>query len=109
MVCASDWFWQYADTGATLRKVLTHCAFASEHPSTMTRDSSNMTRDVHACNELGCFATFATEKALLQHKRIRHGYKDKVTRYIDGSGTFPMCKTNFRTRLRVLAHVTDNR
>ena len=64
---------------------------------------------VHKCTQCDHGPCFATNKALLQHQRKKHGYKDPVCKYIDGSGVCPSCRTHFHTRLRCLAHVCDTR
>ena len=53
--------------------------------------------------------SFPSAKACNQHMRIRHAIKSPVKVYIDGSGVCPICQTNFSSRLRVLAHVSDTR
>ena len=64
---------------------------------------------LHVCKECTDAPGFATNKALMQHRRIAHGYRDPIVSYIDGSGTCPSCQTCFGSRLRCLAHVTDTR
>ena len=64
---------------------------------------------VFKCDECVSSKCLATEQALLQHKRIAHKWRDPILKFIDGSGTCPICRTCFVTRLRVLAHVTGKR
>ena len=56
-----------------------------------------------------CSKCFATQQALLQHKRIAHMWRDPIVKFIDGTGLCPVCGTHFVSRLRMLAHVTDSR
>ena len=63
----------------------------------------------HVCETCPNRPAFASAKALHQHCRKMHGYRDPTAKYINGSGVCPACKTNFKTRLRVLAHVSDVR
>jgi hypothetical protein len=53
--------------------------------------------------------SFSTAKARDQHLRVKHGITSSVKMYIDGSGICPICMTNFRSRSRVIAHVSDTR
>jgi hypothetical protein len=52
---------------------------------------------------------FSTEKALSCHMRSKHGMRSPVKQYIDGTGICPVCGTNFLTRIRVIAHLSDVR
>ena len=61
------------------------------------------------CEECNGRPSFASTKALLQHKRMIHGYRDDVCEYIDGSGVCLACQTNNNSRWRCLAHVCDTR
>ena len=56
-----------------------------------------------------CTSQFPNEKALMQHRRKVHQYRDPRSLRIDGSGICPACQTNYRTRMRTLAHVCDRR
>ena len=61
----------------------------------------------HACSV--CHARFPTERALASHCRAKHGHQLGIKQYIDGSGVCPSCGTQFRTRLRCIAHLSDRR
>ncbi|CAK0883470.1 unnamed protein product, partial [Prorocentrum cordatum] len=56
-----------------------------------------------------CDASFPTNKALLQHKRIAHKQTAPIKAFIDDSGACPACKTDFLERHRVIRHVSDSR
>lgn len=56
-----------------------------------------------------CDASFPTNKALLQHKRIAHKQTAPIKAFIDDSGVCPACKTDFLERHRVMRHVSDSR
>jgi len=51
---------------------------------------------------------FATQKALWQHERTKHGLRNPMRRLIR-DGVCPSCLTNFQSRIRCLAHVSDCR
>ena len=48
-------------------------------------------------------------KALLCHQRTKHGYRNPMRFFADGDGVCGACSTNFRTRLRLLDHLSDAR
>ena len=56
-----------------------------------------------------CDSSFASSKALAQHRRVAHGITSSVKHFIDDSGMCPICGTNFRSRLRVISHLSDVR
>ena len=78
-----------------------------DHHQTIQNDDVDSL--VHKCTQCLDGACFGTRKALLQHQRKLHAYKDPVCVYVDSSGVCPACKTIFHTRLRCLAHVCDTR
>ena len=47
----------------------------------------------HTCED--CTKCFATQQALLQHKRIAHNWRDPIFKFIDGSGKCPVCVAPF--------------
>jgi len=55
-----------------------------------------------------CSACFPSEKALMQHSRVKHDARNQVHDYLDG-GTCPACKVNFVTHARCSAHIGDRR
>eukprot|EP00973_Karenia_brevis_P083234 11540318-Karenia_brevis.AAC.1 len=61
----------------------------------------------HLCPEP--YPVFATHKALMQHRRAKHGEKNVMRHYANSDGVCPSCNTNFRTRLRLLSHLCDSR
>ena len=52
---------------------------------------------------------FASSRALESHQRSKHGTRNFMKCYIDGSGRCPSCKTVFKARVSVLNHVNDRR
>ena len=52
---------------------------------------------------------FSSEKALSCHMRVLHGMRSPIKQYVDGSGICRICLTNFRTRIRVISHLSDKR
>ena len=52
---------------------------------------------------------FLSLKAPQSHQRVVHNILSPMRAYADSDGTCPVCKTCFRTRLRLLAHLCDSR
>ena len=52
---------------------------------------------------------FASQKALAQHMRIAHGLRSPMRAFAPASGTCSACGVAFRTRLRLLTHLSDSR
>ena len=52
-----------------------------------------------------CGAGFRSERALSAHRTGAHGARTPWSTRIDGSGRCPICRGNYRTRLRVINHV----
>ena len=71
-------------------------------PSTCTTDEPAL-----ACDD--CGITFRSDKALRQHQRIKHSVRSEWRLFIGADATCPCCKTQFSTRLRGIAHLTDQR
>ena len=61
------------------------------------------------CNGVAVAPSFPTEKDLLSHKRAKHGIKCNARLYIDSDATCPVCLTQFGSRLRAIAHLSDQR
>ena len=55
-----------------------------------------------------CDRAFASQKALECHRRVKHGDRLDLKRFIAGS-TCPACGTDYRDRLRCLQHLSDRR
>ena len=58
------------------------------------------------CNT--CSSRFASSRALESHQRAKHGQRLAIKMFI-GSSCCPSCKTNFGSRLRCIAHLSDRR
>ena len=56
-----------------------------------------------------CCVSFPTEKALGAHARTKHGDRTPIKQYVDDTGVCPICKSFYRTRIRVIAHLSDRR
>ena len=52
---------------------------------------------------------FASNKALMSHCRAKHGARNAIIEHIGDTGICPSCGTNFITRLRLIAHLSDSR
>ena len=52
---------------------------------------------------------FATQKALDQHRRIKHNLKSTVRFFANSDGVCPACKSFFSNRSRLIAHMSDQR
>ena len=72
----------------------------------MDTEGANAARPF-ACQ--ACSATFHTARARDSHARIKHGARAPQRWYAPASGTCPVCATEFRSRLRLLAHLCDSR
>ena len=59
------------------------------------------------CND--CEVAFASQKALDQHMRIKHGVRCPQRAYAPADATCAVCGTKFAQRLRLLAHLCDKR
>ena len=57
---------------------------------------------------LSCTACFATKRALASHSRAKH-HSRAVIRSFVRSSVCPCCKTDFREKIRCLAHLSDIR
>ena len=60
-----------------------------------------------SCN--WCTKSFCSKRALDTHARKTHAVRTPFSKYVDGTGACPVCKSVFSTRLRVLAHLADAR
>ena len=61
------------------------------------------------CSLCASSPAFKSAKALASHIRCKHKVTNPLNKYIDNSGICPVCKTNFHSRTRVLAHVSETR
>ena len=52
---------------------------------------------------------FKSSKALMTHQRIVHKMRTQMRYFADGDGVCKICGICFRSRLRLLAHLTDSR
>ena len=60
----------------------------------------------HACAD--CGMSFSTEKAMQQHRRIRHACRQEARCFVSGPQC-PVCGITFTCRPKVLAHLADVR
>ena len=56
-----------------------------------------------------CSQCFGSSRALSMHMRTKHAQKSALRTYLDGSGRCPVCLTQFESRIRCLAHVSEKR
>ena len=61
----------------------------------------------HKCHE--CNVAFGSPKALASHNRIKHGMRAEQRFFCSSDGICQQCDTNFKTRLRLFAHLCDTR
>ena len=61
----------------------------------------------HKCDL--CPRAFASWRGLAMHERKVHGKQSNVKCFAGADGTCPVCKCQFRTRLRLIAHLTEKR
>ena len=55
-----------------------------------------------------CDKAFASQMALEAHCRVKHGDRLDIRRYVSGS-VCPACGTDYRERIRCIAHLSDRR
>ena len=100
-------------------------AFVSEHPgawaalvrrlhlTSMSLDEPCVVRhlaehpDAHRCRVCAC--NFPSERSLQSHIRTKHRNVSDVSRFVGISRRCCVCCTQFSTRTRLVAHLTDNR
>ena len=61
----------------------------------------------YACDV--CSKVFASSRALSAHMRGAHRQRSNLRVFVDGSGTCPICRTQFASRIQALAHVSERR
>jgi hypothetical protein len=61
------------------------------------------------CAESHITNAYQSNKALQAHRRVKHGSRIDLRSYVDDSGCCPVCRTRFATRLRVIAHLSEQR
>jgi hypothetical protein len=55
-----------------------------------------------------CRVAFATERALASHQRAKHGSRMAIRTFVEGT-VCVACGTDYRQRLRLIAHLSDSR
>ena len=88
--------------------------FVSHSSSDSQPSPSSSSTSIDICNQCpanseGQFPSWSTQKALASHMRAKHKEKCMFRVYIDADGVCPVCKTQFKSRIRCLAHVSDKR
>ena len=83
----------------------------TEVPQTQTvRANLRTASNVFACDVCGHGeAVFGSSKALQTHKRMKHGTRSSVIQYIPNTSVCPVCKVDFRSRLRLITHASESR
>ena len=56
-----------------------------------------------------CSAVFGSSRALATHTRTAHKQRSGLRCFLDASAICPVCKTQFGSRIRCLAHVSERR
>ena len=84
----------------------TSCVDPVRHLDTITSSSITCTECIGTTGET---RQFMSVKALLCHQRTKHGFKNPMRFFADGDGVCGACGTNFRTKLRLLDHLSDAR
>ena len=85
------------------------CGAPNNSGGTSTRDAGNASVDgLH--QGMVCDApAFTTAKAFRQHARIKHGQTSAIARSRRNITVCCICKSEFHTRLRLVAHLSDHR
>jgi len=78
-------------------------------PCTERVTQSSHSQHEFACGLCAARPAFKNAKALASHMRSKHKVTSPLNKYIDNSGICPVCRTNFFSRTRVLAHVSETR
>ena len=63
--------------------------------------------ELHSCKT--CVQSFPSSKSLKAHMRRKHGVRCLQRLHAEANGVCPVCRTDFHTRLRCLAHLCDFR
>ena len=61
------------------------------------------------CEASGHRAVFSSSKALQSHARVKHGSRSYVKQFIGDDFRCPVCRNQFSTRLRAIAHLSEKR
>ena len=56
-----------------------------------------------------CGAAFKSNKAMLQHQRVKHGLRTEFAAFVGEKPQCPVCGKMFATRWRAIAHLSENR
>ena len=92
---------------ATWRHIVADLFFVESICDSKQREQVGGSRHLgFVCNKCDC--AFASQRALESHCRAKHGERLKIREYVD-SCTCPCCGTDFRQRLRCIAHLSDRR
>jgi len=112
----SGWLAVFDDKGAWDRLVSSIYYTSSCSDIVHDSTSSASTRDVHAhicmkCPEdvNGNRPSWSTSRALESHMRAKHKVLCEFRYYVDSSGRCPICHTDYKSRIRCLAHICDRR
>ena len=84
----------------------TSCVDPVRYVDTITSSSITCTECIGTTGET---RQFMSVKALLRHQRVKHGFRNPMRLFADKSGVCGACGTNFRTKLRLLDHLSDSR
>jgi hypothetical protein len=113
--CFPDFFddpsaWQHLLNDSTCWKGLVDKLFFIEsvtdkHVATADRNDGDRVL-AYACAR--CEKAFASQKALEYHSRTKHGDRLDIRRFVRDS-VCPACGTDYRDRLRCIAHLSDRR
>ena len=75
---------------------------------------SSLSNNIHVCMQCapdakGDFPAWPSIKALESHTRAKHKSRTVWREYVGADGVCPACKSNFKSRLRCIAHLSDKR
>ena len=81
--------------------------------SVADRSNASLSAQTSTCGRFVCMSCsckpFMTHKALLCHMRTKHQYRIRVKDFIGADAVCPVCKVQFSTRLRAIAHASEKR
>jgi len=103
--------WRFLIVSAEWNECVDHLFFTesvldcvADAPSDLT--SHSIGSHTFVCGDCGMI--FPSEKALGAHHRVKHGTRNVVHNYLF-SGLCPVCGTDFKSRSRCSAHLSDKR
>ena len=103
----STWMQTMVDRAEVWSRVVDECAFVESALDRRAGDAPPLAVRNFQC--LHCDVTFPTDKARLQHMRVKHGKLCPFKERVGAVALCARCGTNFKQRFRLVAHLSDTR